>query len=233
MAWTHVWCDKKWMRRRTITPIAFRDRCDPSDACKIKFEVMTSSPKFLEAGWAHSSHFLNLSFWAQLHQIGWNLVSTRKNHLKLAFARIKNEWYIARPSKILCCIAMIVRMSAKANYTIGKPLENYFASTQRSLCFSLTSSFWSIFNGKCPFGVWKPKNHLELTFGVIKNEWDLVRSPRLLSEIDVILVMLAKSNLRLWKAPKMLLKPFELTQTTFWISHFEPNWIKFHSKWEI
>ena len=112
------------MRRRTITAIAFRDRCDPSDACKIKFEVMTSSPKFLEAGWAHSSHFLNLSFWAQLHQIGWNLVSTRKNHLKLAFARIKNEWCIARPSKILCCIAMIVRMSAKANYTIGKPLEN-------------------------------------------------------------------------------------------------------------
>ena len=124
MAWTHVWCDKKWMRRRTITPIAFRDRCDPSNACKIKFEVVTSSPKFLEASWAHSSHFLNLSFWAQLDEIGWNLVSTRKNHLELAFATIKNEWYVARPSKLLCCISMIIRMPAKSNYMIGTLLEN-------------------------------------------------------------------------------------------------------------
>ena len=112
------------MGRRTITPIAFRDRCDPSNTCKIKFVAVESSQKFLEAGWAHSSHFLNLSFRVKLHQIGWNLVSTRKNHLELAFTTIKNEWYVARPSKLLCCIAMIIRMPAKANPMIRKSLEN-------------------------------------------------------------------------------------------------------------
>ena len=125
MAWTRVWCDKKWMRRRTILPIAFSDRYDPSEACKKKFGVIKSFWKFFAAGETQSSHFLNLSFGVIWTQIGWNLVSSRKNHLELTFATIKNEWYVVWFSKLLCWIAMIARMPAKTNRMIGGPLEKF------------------------------------------------------------------------------------------------------------
>ena len=121
----HVWNHKKWLGRRTIVPFAFRGRYDPNDACKIKFDVMKPSQNFFRWVDLIQSTTLNLSSWAKLDDIQWKMVSPPKNHLGLAFATIKNDWYVVRPSKLLHWIAMIICMSAKTNFIIGRPLENF------------------------------------------------------------------------------------------------------------
>ena len=121
----HVWNHKKWLGRRTIIPFAFRGRYDPNDACEIKLDVMKPSPNFFQAGWSHPIHHSEPLI---LSQIGWYSMKngvTPKNHLGRAFATIKNDWYVVRPSKLLHWIAMIICMSAKTNFIIGRPLENF------------------------------------------------------------------------------------------------------------
>ena len=62
--------------------------------------------------------------------LGSNWVSNAKNDHLLAFASIKNEWEVLRPSRLLWGIAMDLRMSAKTNDRCREGLENFLGPSE-------------------------------------------------------------------------------------------------------
>ena len=227
----HVWNHKKWLGRRTIVPFAFRGRYDPNDACEIKFDVMKPSPNFFQAGWSHPIHHSEPLI---LSQIGWYSMKNGVTPKKSPWARVcDNKKWLVR-----CATLQVTSLNSydhlhvcKNKLYYRKTSRKFFRSTQKSLCSSLTSSFWSIFNENYSHGVGKPKNHPELSFGSIKNDWDVAQLCRWLWRIDVIIVMSAKVNLMLWKGFKKILMQVKVTQTTFPNPPFEQIWMNLDENW--
>ena len=68
---------------------------------------------------------------------------------------------------------------------------------------------------------WFLKNDHLLTFAPIESDLSVVRPPRLLWEIDMIMRKLANTNFMSWEATENFLEGFEVAVATLWNSPFE------------
>ena len=118
------------MTRRTAIPFALWDSYEPRDINESKQDVRRYSKNFSRPPQVTTSHSINVSFWWLWAHIDWNCAWKLKNDHWLAFSKIKNEWDVIRPSRLLWEIAMDPRMSAKTNDKCGEALENFLGPSK-------------------------------------------------------------------------------------------------------
>ena len=117
----HVCDHKNWMTRRRTIPFALCDRYEPKDVIKAKQNVRGCSKKFSGPMWNTKWRDVQTML---LVLLSFDWVSKLKNDHWLAFSKIKNEWDVIRPFRLLWEIAMDLMMSAKTNYKCGEDLKN-------------------------------------------------------------------------------------------------------------
>ena len=142
------------------------------------------------------------------------------------------DWSVVRPSRLLWEIDMIIRMLANIHIMSWKATKIFLEDPEVTVV-----TLWNpLFEVKRSSGtyiwVWFPKNHHWLAFPPVEIDLRIVRPPRLLWEIGMIMSNLPNTNFMPWKAKENFLQGPEVTVVILWNPLLEVNWRGKTTIWE-
>ena len=156
------------------------------------------SKKIYSGGGSRSSKWLYFETFNKSSQslLRLRVVSKLKNHHQLTFGILKSDWDVVWCSRLVLRIDMILRKLTNTYFVYWTPTENFLMTLKvkyhihKKVIFLVCKRFLLFLPLKV---VSKLKNHHQVTFKILKTDWDVVRCFRLFLRIDMTLSKLTNT----------------------------------------